>query len=297
MAIRIRSINKIVEDRGIKILVHGPAGAGKTVLCCTSGKPTLIISAEAGLLSVKDAPKYIKGVEVECLADLEEIYEFLCSDEAKGHFDWVCLDSITEIAERILNFEKEHNKDPRKAYMEVQDQMMDLLRKYRDLKDFNVLMTCKQQRVSDESGPTLFAPMMPGSKLWQQIPYLFDEVFALRVEKDAEGNDYRVLQTGRDLRYEAKDRSGALEMFEQPNIKYIERKIKGEGKSKKQSKADVLKDAIADGLGDDKETTAVEESKAVDVESPAELQVEEQESELQEVTIEDDEDVDIPDQK
>ena len=47
MPIKIQSIRNIVQNKGIKILVHGLAGAGKTVLCCTTGEPTLLISAES----------------------------------------------------------------------------------------------------------------------------------------------------------------------------------------------------------------------------------------------------------
>lgn len=226
MSIRIRSIANLVEDSGIKILIHGPAGAGKTVMCCTSGEPTLIISAEAGLLSVRDAPKYIKGIVVESLHDLEEIYQYLYETSDEPDFKWVALDSITEIAEQILTFEKLNNKDPRKAYMDMQERVMTLLRQYRDLKGYNVVMSCKQQRTQEDGGPTLFGPMMPGQRLPQQISYMFDEVFALRVERDDQGNSYRVVQTSRDARYEAKDRSGSLDMFEQPSLKKIAEKIK-----------------------------------------------------------------------
>lgn len=229
MSIKIKSISKMVEESGLKILVHGLSGSGKTVLCCTTGEPTLIISAESGLLSVKSAPKYIKGVEIENIGDLEDIYQYLAEQQDEPPFKWVALDSITEIAERILSIEKENNRDPRKAYMDMQDRVMILLRKFRDLKNYNVIMSCKQERKSDDSGgPAVFVPMMPGQKLSQALPYLFDEVFALRVEKDENGEVYRVLQTGRDNRFDAKDRSGLLGFFEKPSIKHIYKKIHGE---------------------------------------------------------------------
>lgn len=250
MAIRIRSIHKIIEDTGIKMLVHGPSGAGKTVLCCTTGEPTLIISAESGLLSLKKpaakAKHMIKAVEIGSVSELDEVYEWLIDPSNKGVFKWVCLDSITEIAERILSNEKREAKDPRKAYMEVQDQMMVLLRKFRDLKDYNVLMSAKQQVVVGPNDIPFFAPMMPGTKLHQQIPYIFDEVFALRVEVDEEKKEYRVIQTGRDVQFEAKDRSGELEMFESPNIARISKKIRGGDKTPESTKKalDKMKEKI-----------------------------------------------------
>lgn len=226
MAIKIRSIRKCVADNGVKVLVHGPAGSGKTVLCATFGTPTLIISTEKGLLSIREAPTYVKAVEVTTLKELTEVYEYL-RDTANDNPDFVnvALDSISDIAEVVLAYEKANNKDPRAAYGNLQDHVLKLLRDFRDLPHYNVLMTCKQERV-DDNGKKLFMPLMPGAKLAQQIPYLFDEVFAIRVERDEEKQEFRVLQTQRDSQYEAKDRSGVLELFEKPNMKKIIQKIK-----------------------------------------------------------------------
>jgi len=225
MAIKIQSLSSAVADNGLKILVHGPAGAGKTVLGATAGEPTLIISAEAGLLSIKDAPSYIRATTVTCLQDIYDVYNYLSEDHV---CEWVVLDSISEIAEVVLAYERSQTKDPRQAYGQLQDQMNALIRKFRDLPRYNVLMTCKQQRMSDDiAGTTMYMPAMPGAKLAQNIPYLFDEVFALRVERDEEGKAYRVLQTNRDAQYEAKDRSGKLDLFEKPNLKHIKAKIHG----------------------------------------------------------------------
>lgn len=231
MAIKLISARESALSQGIKVLVHGLAGSGKTVLCTTTQEPTVIISAEAGLLSI--AHTDVPVIEVGSIDDVREAYEFLLTDEGRA-FSWVALDSISEIAEVVLAYEKSQTKDPRKAYGELQDQMMQLLRAFRDLPGRNVVMTCKQEKVKDEhSGQILYSPLMPGSKLAQQIPYLFDEVFALRVEKDAEGNSQRWLQTGRDIQYEAKDRSGLLDMFEPPSLYDIAMKIRGEQSTRK----------------------------------------------------------------
>lgn len=233
MAIKIQSIKTAVGDNGIKILVHGPAGSGKTVMCGTAGRRTLLISAEGGLLSLQGAidtgllPEAVQDlvdvIEVTDLEGLMEAYEY-----AKKHieYEWVMLDSISEIGEVVLETEKQFSKDPRQAYGALITEMQALLRKFRDIPNKNVLFTCKQQRVVDsDTEKTMYLPSMPGSKLHQAIPYMFDEVFALRVEKDDEGEDFRILQTNRDGRYEAKDRSGKLEMWEEPSLFALMKKI------------------------------------------------------------------------
>ena len=40
-------------------------------------------------------------------------------------------------------------------------------------------------------GRMLYSPSMPGNKTAQALPYFFDEVLALRVEKDADGQPQR----------------------------------------------------------------------------------------------------------
>lgn len=224
MAITLTTTSQAALTQGIKALVHGPAGSGKTVLASTTGEPTIIISAEAGLMSLRhmDIPVLV----VNSMKDVQEVYEHLAG-EAGDEYSWVVLDSISEIAEQVLSFEMKATKDPRKAYGELSSQMMDLLRAFRDLPK-NVYMSCKQQRIEDDDGRTMYAPMMPGQKLAQQIPYLFDLVFALRVEKDAEDKPTRWLQTSADLKYTAKDRSGVLELFEPADLAIIAAKIRSD---------------------------------------------------------------------
>jgi hypothetical protein len=234
MGIKIQSITEAVGDNGIKILVHGPAGAGKTLLCATTGKPTLIISAESGLLSIKGAVQnghlpekvleLVQVVEIKNLEDLKDVYDMLKGEHL---YDWVALDSISEIAEVVLEYEKTQSKDARQAYGNLSTEMNAILRKFRDLPKYNVIMSCKQQRLVDQDTDLVsYGPSMPGGKLAGAIPYLFDEVFALRVEKDDEtGEEYRTLQTNRDRKYEAKDRSGMLDMFEPAVLFDIMKKI------------------------------------------------------------------------
>jgi phage nucleotide-binding protein len=226
MAIKLTTTAQAAVDNGIKVLVHGPAGAGKTSLCATTGEPTVIISAEAGLLSLRGHD--IPVIEVKSLADVHEAYQFIVgSDEAKA-FSWVCLDSISEIAEVCLAHEKSKTKDPRAAYGALQDEMGALIRAFRDLQGKNVYFSSKQERKEDQTtGAQLYYPSLPGAKLGQGIGYFFDEVFALRVERDADNKVSRWLQTGRDFQYEAKDRSGVLEMFEPCDLSLIAKKITG----------------------------------------------------------------------
>ena len=228
MAIRLTTTRQAATQNGIKVLVHGPAGSGKTVLCGTTEAPTVIISAEAGLLSLRNTD--IPVIEVSSIQDVQDAYQFVTEAAEAKDFRWVCLDSISEIAEVCLAAEKKNNKDPRAAYGALQEHMATLIRAFRDLPEKNVYFSCKQVRDKDEAaGTTLYAPSMPGQKLGQGLSYYFDFVFALRVEKDAEGNPYRAIQTARDFNYECKDRSGCLDQFEPPSLSFIYEKVMKSG--------------------------------------------------------------------
>jgi phage nucleotide-binding protein len=224
MAINLKRTGGLSAN-GVKLLVYGQAGAGKTALCATLPQP-IVLSAEGGLLSIQDAD--LPFIEINSMATLMEAYKWLTeSDEAKD-FKSVALDSISEIAEVVLNAEKKATKDPRQAYGAMQEQMADIIRAFRDLPDRHVYMSAKLEKTQDEMGRVLYAPSMPGNKTGQALPYFFDEVLALRVEKDAEGVTQRALMCDSDGLWLAKDRSGKLDIWEAADLSSIIAKIGGQ---------------------------------------------------------------------
>ena len=223
MAINVKTTGSLSAS-GVKVLVYGQAGAGKTSLIPTLPSP-IVLSAEGGLLSIQDAD--VPFIEISSMDDLKEAYKWLTeSADAKG-FQSVALDSISEIAEVVLNFEKKATKDPRQAYGAMQEQMADIIRAFRDLPGRHVYMSAKLEKTQDEMGRVLYAPSMPGNKTGQALPYFFDEVLALRVEKDGDGNTQRALMCDSDGLWLAKDRSGKLDMWEAPDLSAVFAKIGG----------------------------------------------------------------------
>ena len=218
--------NKVSQGDGIKCCVYGKAGVGKTYLLRTAASP-LVISAERGLLSLRKFK-----IPVATVSTMDEVREVLWwfqqREPGSEQIKTICIDSLSEIAEMSLANMRSKFADGRQIYGGLVEEMVPIIKGFRDLNGWDVIFTAKQDMVKDEvSGATLVGPGMPGKELGKQLPYMFDELFYLGVAKDAEGKDFRYLRTAPDLQFDAKDRSGALDLFEPPDLSHIFTKIQG----------------------------------------------------------------------
>jgi hypothetical protein len=235
--------SQTTQSEGVKICVYGPAGVGKTVMCATAPDP-IIISAESGLLSLRRANiERVYGVgtpgitydipvyEINSAKGFWEIYNYLIRDpNARQRFKTVCLDSASELAERILEEAlKNSGKDPRQAYGVVANDMPPIFKALRDLSGYHVYVTSKMGPIKDGvSGVVKWGPSMPGNKIELDLPYVFSEFFRVGLTPPANGVSYRFLQTQPDMQHDAKDRSGALNPVEEPNLSKVIAKILGD---------------------------------------------------------------------
>jgi hypothetical protein len=222
MAVNLKSTSGAVPA-GVKSLVYGAAGTGKTTMIGTMPTP-LILSAESGLLSLQGSD--LAYIEVNSVGDLREAYKWLVGSQEAKHFESVALDSISEMAELSLAQNLALNKDGRAAYGSMGNEMTTVIRYFRDL-PLHVLLIAKLDKGTDELGRITYSPGMPGQKLSQSLPYFFDEVLALRIEKNAEGVLRRELLCQPDSLWLAKDRSGRLDRLEPPDLGAMIKKIRG----------------------------------------------------------------------
>lgn len=241
MTIHFTTSNQFTENSGVKGLIYGDAGMGKTMLACTAPRP-LVLAVEAGMLSLRtknierlfgvgtpgityDVPAII----INSMADLNEAFTWLTSPAGLTYFDTLYMDSLSEIAEVVLSSAKASYKDPRQAYGELITAMEVYIRSNIKLTGKHVFMTAKIEPVKNElTGVVNYLPMMPGSKLGPKLAYMYDEVFRLFIARSPDGSQqYRALQTQPDIQYIAKDRSGALAALEPPNLTHVISKILG----------------------------------------------------------------------
>lgn len=226
MALKIQSTRDDDAFNYVNAIIYGQSGIGKTVLCSTAPNP-IILSAEDGLLSL--AGENIDYVKITCFRDLIEAYNEL----KKGDHDYktICIDSLSEVAETILAERKKEERDPRRAYGDMAEEIIAAVRKFKRL-PLHTFFIAKQGRIEDQmTGKQSFGPSFPGQVLQANLPYQVDLLFPMRIGKH-EGKEYRYIQTSPDIQYEAKDRSGILDAKEKPDLSAMINKIHNHAKSK-----------------------------------------------------------------
>lgn len=225
MPVYLQSTANVVTQ-GVKALIYGRAGVGKTRLAASAPNP-VIFSAESGLLSLRQ--NNLPFSEIKSYQDLVDAYWWVMQSAEARQFESVFIDSISDVAEVILNDAKKHHKDPRKAYGDVLDNTLGMVRFFRDVPGKHIFILAKEEFQKDETtGQMMFAPAFPGKQLGPQMPYYFDEVFRYVAGADPITKaPWEALQTKADAQSVAKDRSGALQPLEYPHLGAIINKIYG----------------------------------------------------------------------
>jgi len=241
MPINLTTVSQVTQTQGFKVLVYAGPGTGKTVLAATMGPGSFLVGAESGELSLRRANlERIYGVgnpwinydmpmaKINTVQDFLDVLRWLQQSHEARQYHSVGVDSISEIAEIILNNAKRASKDPRQAYGVLTETLETLVRAYRDLPGRNVYVAAKMAPMKDEAtGMIKYLASMPGQRLGPALPYFFDEVFRLGMAKTPEGIAYRFLQTQPDIQFDAKDRSGVLAPIEEPHLGKIFQKMLG----------------------------------------------------------------------
>jgi hypothetical protein len=212
-----------IKINGIKILVYGQAKLGKTRLSATAPSP-FIFSAENGLLSLRR--ERVAFTTITTLKDIDEAYQWMTTSKEARCYQTFCLDSISEIAEIVLANELGKTKDPRAAYGEMAKTVFARFRKFRDFAGPNVYFIAKEEYDKDTlNGGMIYLPSFPGKQLGMAAPYFYDIVARLASIRAQDGNYYTALQCKADTSVTAGDRSGSLNIIEEPHLGNLFAKI------------------------------------------------------------------------
>lgn len=226
----------------LNILVYGQAGTGKTTFL-GSAEPrfkTLILSAEAGLLSLERKAKEIAKatgqakfeydtMPIKSMKDLALARDYLYN--AKHEYTLVGLDSGTELQKVIIDEilqKKEAENSKTKGEIGVKDwgvllnKMVSIIRAFRDLPRTSFVLTAlSEEQKNEATGEISVVPAFDG-KIKQTIDGYFDEVFysftAEKVDEQGVKSVRHGLLTRNNGRMRAKDRSGLLPLIVEPDF-------------------------------------------------------------------------------
>ena len=256
----ITADQRLSETRGIKGCILGPSGIGKTSLLWTvNAGTTLFFDLEAGDLAVegwlgdairprtwqecRDFAVFIGGPN-PALRDEQPYsqahYAAVCDKfgdpSALDKYDTVFVDSITVAGRLCLQWckgqpqafsERTGKPDTRGAY--GLQEMIGWLTHLQHTRNKNIWFVGILDERIDDFNRKVYSPQIDGSKTALELPGIVDQVITLAEVQSDSGDSYRAFinHTLNPFGYPAKDRSGRLEMMEEPHLGRLMEKIRG----------------------------------------------------------------------
>jgi hypothetical protein len=258
----ITADERLAEQRGIKGVILGKSGIGKTSLLLTLDPlTTLFMDLEAGDLAIEGWPG--DTIRPRTWTECRDFAVYiggpnpaLRNDQpySQAHFDAVCgsfgelavldryhtifIDSITVAGRLCFHWckgqpeavsEKTGKPDLRGAYGLHGREMIGWLTHLQHTRARNVWSVGILDEKLDEFNRRFFAPQIDGSKTGNELPGIVDQVITMAEMKADGGSVCRafVCQTLNPWGYPAKDRSGRLDMVEEPHLGRLMGKIRG----------------------------------------------------------------------
>lgn len=233
---KIKNTSTVTNNK-LNIFIYGESGAGKTTLASTIPVKTLVISAESGLLSIKG--KNIDYIDISVDDEgnlipkenrfdrLGEVFAYLQTEQARNTYQCIFLDSLTEMSQCLIDSLKvkyPNKSDSLKLYGENSDLMLSLIKAFRDIPYYHVVVVALSKLDKDETGKRFFSVDVVG-KAADKVVGFFDEVFFLGVVQGENGEKRRILVTDKTDKVTAKDRSSKLLPVEEANLSVIFNKI------------------------------------------------------------------------
>lgn len=262
MSMKIITANQRMSGpRGVKALIVGPAGVGKTSLLRTlDPKTTLFVDLEAGDLSVQDVPA--DTMRPKTWNDCRDLAAYLAGPNpalppeasySQAHYDRVLkdmggvadgldkyetyfIDSITVAGRLCFRWSTQQPEatndkgkpDTRGAYGLHAREMIAWLSQLQHARSKNVIFVAILEHVVDDFNRGTWQPQIEGSKTGRELPGIVDQVITMQLVSFGEGEPPTrclVCQQPNDWAYPAKDRSGRLDTFEKPDLGELIAKI------------------------------------------------------------------------
>ncbi len=216
----LKPAKDFANQYGVKAVVYGPPGSGKTPLLNTAPRP-LLLACEPGLLSMRNStvPTY-QGFDV---ASIDGFFKWFFGSEETKNFDTIAVDSISQMADIYLQQALKENKHGLKAYGEMATSTMNVLRQLYYTRNKHTYLIAKES-VTDDNGIRYRKPYMPGQQLPTELPHLFDEILHLGIQNMPGVGTHKAFRCHASIDTLARDRTGSLAEFEPPEFGQLVKK-------------------------------------------------------------------------
>lgn len=215
----IQSTKDITNLEKFRFMVYGYSGVGKTQLIGTIPGKTLVLNTDKGMKTLRKS--VIDYVSANTWKEVVDFLNFIKTEECLKTYEWIVFDSVSAMAQ-LLFVDLTDNK--KFAGYDLWNQYGNFVTKFmlmlRDQQNYHTLAIFEAEDKEDDNGVVGKGFTIKG-KSGTNIPNFFDEVFALRVNKEGD----RILQTSTSLGWVAKDRSQTLEKNEPADLNSIMNKI------------------------------------------------------------------------
>lgn len=258
----ISADERLAERRGVKGCILGKSGIGKTTLLWSlDARTTLFFDLEAGDLAVegwagdtirprtwsecRDFAVFIGGPnpalrdeQPYSRAHFAAVCERFGDPAVLDRYETVFIDSITVAGRLCLQWckgepqavsEKTGKPDMRGAYGLHGQEMIAWLTHLQHTRAKNVWFVGILEERIDDFNRRSFVPQIDGAKTGNELPGIVDQVITMAELTADDGTAYRafVCQTLNPWSYPAKDRSGRLDMVEEPHLGRLMAKVAG----------------------------------------------------------------------
>ncbi|WEL95556.1 hypothetical protein [Xanthomonas phage vB_XooS_NR08] len=225
---QLKPASQLARRYGVKSVVFGSPGSGKTPLINTAPRPVLLVT-EPGMLSMRGSN--VPAWEAYSPALITEFFEWFMKSREAANFDTLGIDSISNIAEIILAEELSKVKHGMKAYGNMSERTMKICNDLYYMPQKHIVMIAKQGVVENgrqtilQGGEVVYEPIMqkrpffPGKDLNVKVPHLFDNVLHLgEAIVPGQPKSVRALRTKEIPEVFARDRLGNLGELEPPDL-------------------------------------------------------------------------------
>lgn len=219
----LTTTGELAAASGVKAIIYGGAGCGKTPLLLTAPNP-VYIAIERGQVSLQGTN--VPAKEAFTLPQFYAALEWLDKSEEAKKFDTIYVDSISALAQLILDEElNKKTPDGKKkhgeaAYGDMAIRAMKAMDFFNGIPNKNVVLLAQMDITAGKPRP-LFA----GKNIYTRIPHLFDCVWHLgNHEVPNKGMTYS-LQCRETPEIFARTRFNHCADFEPPKLDYLFNKL------------------------------------------------------------------------